>query len=136
MVLQQLFLFATAPSGCENQFLGLWPWYHYLPSKDFGVTIGHTYEKCAINSNFTFLSNSGSGDIPLILLAVIDDLLRIAGIVAIGFVVYGAFQYIASQGNPEGTARAQSTVINALLGLAVAIAAIAFVTFLGDRLGG
>ena len=92
-----------------------------------------SYPDCSIKS-FKFLGSSS--DMPLILLAVVDDLLRIAGIVAVGFVIYGAFQFIASQGNPEGTAKAQSTVINALLGLAVAIAAITFVSFLGDKLGG
>ena len=119
MILQQLSLFAA---NCEQPFFGLVPWYHYLY-----VDPAH----CEIK-NFNFLG----GDIPLVLLAVVDDLLRIAGIVAVGFVVYGAIQYIASQGSPDATAKAQSTVLNALIGLAIAIAAIAFVSFLGDKLGG
>jgi len=136
MILQQLFLFATAPSGCENDFFGLRTWYHYLPTSDFGVNVNGNNEACALNSHFTFISPGGATDIPLILLAVVDDLLRIAGIVAVAFVVYGAIQFIASQGNPEQTARAQSTVINALIGLAIAIISVAFVSFLGNRLGG
>ena len=136
MILQQLSLFGTAPPGCENDFFGLKGWYHYLPSSDFGVTInGHT-DKCALNSGFTFISSNSASDLPLIILAVVDDLLTIAGIVAVAFVIYGAVQYIASQGSPDQTARAQSTIINALIGMAVAIIAIAFVSFLGNKLGG
>jgi hypothetical protein len=140
MILQQLFIFATAPSGCENDFFGLRTWYHYLPSQDFKVTfkvngVAHT-EACAFNSNFNFLSSNGASDLPLILLAIVDDLLRIAGIVAVGFVLYGAIQYIASQGSPEATAKAQGTIINALIGMAIAVVSIAFVSFLGNKLGG
>jgi len=133
-MIERLFIFATAPSNCEHQFFGLIPWYHYLPADDFGgkASLG----ACNINSKFSFVPTSGSGDIPLILLAVIDDLLRVAGIVAIGFVIYGAIQYIASQGSPDATAKAQSTIINALIGLAIAIVSITFVSFLGRSLGG
>ncbi|HEY5442185.1 MAG TPA: hypothetical protein VIJ68_01455 [Candidatus Saccharimonadales bacterium] len=132
MMLQQLLLFATpyaAQSGCEKQFFGLTPWYAYLPASDF--------QGCDIH-DFTFFPTSSTslGDVPLVLLAVVDDLLRIAGIVAVGFVVYGAVQYIASQGSPDATSKAQSTIINALLGLAIAVLATAFVAFLGNKLGG
>jgi hypothetical protein len=69
-----------------------------------------------------------------VLLAVVDSLLRVAGIVAVAFVLVGAFRYISSSGNPEETARAQSTIINALIGVAIAVVSIAFVVFLGNQL--
>jgi hypothetical protein len=119
MFTQQLSLFAA---NCEQPFFGLVPWYHYL-----NVNAGN----CEVQ-NFNFLG----GDVALVLLAIVDDLLRVAGIVAIAFVVYGAIQYIASQGSPEATAKAQTTIINALIGMAIAITAIAFVSFLGNKLGG
>lgn len=130
MIFQQLylFLFANAPSGCEKSFFGLVPWYHYLNSSSF-----NSPPDCSIK-NFTFLG--ASGDLPLVVLAVVDDLLKIAGIVAVAFVVIGAFKYVGSQGDPEGTAKAQSTIINALLGTAIAIVAAVFVNFLGKQLGG
>jgi hypothetical protein len=109
---------------CKNGFFGLKPWFEYLKLNHDCEIVG-----------FNILPGGGEpSDIPLILLAVVDDLLRIAGIIAVGFVIYGAFQYVASQGSPEATARAQGTVINALLGLAVAIAAVATVSFIGSRL--
>lgn len=116
--------FATAPPGCSKPFLGLLPWYHYLPSDRF--------EGCDIKSFKVLGANS---DIPFVLLAIVDDLLRIAGIVAVAFIIVGATQLIISQGNSDDTAKARGTVINALIGLIIALVAIAFVNYLGDRLG-
>jgi hypothetical protein len=116
-----------ALDSCQkgHDFLGLIPWYHYLPADRF--------EGCDIKHFEVLGSNS---DIPLVLLAVVDDLLRIAAIVAVAFVIVGSIQLITSQGNPEDTGKAQSTIVNALIGLAVAIIAAAFVSFLGHKLGG
>ncbi len=120
-------LFGAAECN-SNGFFGLVPWYHYINDK------AH-FSGCDLNT-FTLLPRGGkSSDVPLVLLAVVDDLLRIAGIVAVAFVMIGAFKYVASQGNPEDTASAQSTIINALIGLVISIVAVAFVSFLGNQLG-
>lgn len=125
-------LFAIAPENCQKLFLGLKPWYYYLDSSP----PDSRFEGCDVK-HFVFLPKSATngGDVPLILLAIVDDLLRIAALVAIGFVLYGSIQMIASQGDPESTGRAQTTIINALVGLAIAIVATGFVAFLGSRLG-
>lgn len=113
-------------AACKSTtFLGLVPWYKYL---DFN-------NQCQVK-NFQLLPTStSSGDIPLILLAVIDDLLRIAGLIAVIFVIYGGVMYATSQGNPDQASKAQSTILNAVAGLAIAIVAVAFVTFIGNRIG-
>jgi len=118
-------LFATADS-CNKSggFFGLIPWWHYLPASDFNG--------CDIKS-FDILSANG---LPLILLAVVDDLLRIAGIIAVVYILYGAVLYLTSQGSPDQTQKAQSTLINALVGLGIAIVAVAVVSFVGSKLGG
>lgn len=132
----------------KSHFFGLEPWYQYIGG-ELDTSSGSCEVKC-----FNILDqgvipegqpNAGKpnknecgqvkSDVPMVILAVIDDLLRIAALVAIGFVLYGAFRYTASQGNPEQTAQAQSTIINALIGLAIATVAIAFVSFLGSKLG-
>lgn len=123
--LVHIFAVKSANGACdEPNFFGLVPWYHYL----------NVDGKCEI-LNFTVLNSGKSSDIPLILLAVVDDLLRIAGIVAVAFVIYGAIQYITSQGEPDKTAKAQSSIINALIGLGIAIIAVTLVTFIGNKLG-
>jgi len=128
-MLALLSIVATDACDKSGDFFGLLPWYHYLPAKQ-------DFSGCDL-INFNFLpSSTQASDVPLVMLAVIDDLLRIAGIVAVAFVVVGAVRYITSQGNPEQTAQAQSTVINALIGTAIAVAAATFVGFVGSRLGG
>lgn len=106
---------------CTKGFFGFKPWYHYLEMDS----------QCNIE-NFELLGSKS--DIPLILLAVIDDLLRLAGLVAVFFIIYGGIMYATSQGSADQTSKAQSTIINALAGLAVAIIAVVFVSFLGNRL--
>lgn len=126
----KLSLFADiAGNACKKgDFLGMLPWWYYLPQSDLDTST------CSIK-HFHFLSGSGHPDLPLVLMAIVDDVLRIAGVVAVAFVLYGAFQYVSSQGNPEQTAKAQSTVINALVGVAIASVSAIFVNFLGQKLG-
>lgn len=124
--LSHLHLFSTVATDCiKAGFFGLRPWYYYLPDDNFdGCTVRHFH---VLGSN---------SDFPLVLLAVVDDLLRIAALVAIGFVLYGSIQMITSQGSPDGATKARTTIINAVLGLAIAIVSVAFVSYLGSKLGG
>lgn len=127
---------ATAADQCNNKggFFGLEPWYHFMPDElypppncgihCFNILIQGTANECGQTNS----------DIPGVFLAVIDDLLRVAGLLAVGFIIVGSFQYVGSRGNPERTAQAQSTVISALTGLAIALVAVAFVSFIGSKL--
>lgn len=114
-----LTLMNFAVDCARGGFFGLPRWYKYLTLDN----------QCQV-TNFTV-----PGDLVLVALAVIDILLRIAGIVAVFFIVYAGIQYTTSQGNPDATAKAQSGLINALIGLALTVVAIAGVTFIGNRLG-
>jgi hypothetical protein len=119
-------LIAAVAQGCEKTFFGLVPWYHYLNVSG--------PPECEVS--FNLLPKGGrASDVPLVMVAIVDDLLRIAGIIALAMVIVGATQFITSQGNPEDRAKAQSTVINALIGMAVAIVAVAFVSFIGNKVG-
>ena len=113
----------------KGYFFGLIPWDYYLPDTDLDAST------CSIKHFHIFAGSGHSADLPLILIAVVDDLLRIAGLVAIGFVIVGAVRYTTSQGNPDDTAKAQSTIINALIGVALATVAVGIVSFLGKSLG-
>lgn len=100
------------------------PWYKYLPGEEVGGKCTPTFE--TVNGNYDYAKG-----IPLILMAVIEFLLRIAGLIAVGFIIFGSFQYITSQGSPEGLKGAKSTITNAIVGLVIAIFATGFVQFLG-----
>jgi len=117
--------FAAACS--EKTFFGLIPWYHYLNSA------GQLSSSCDV-TKFTVLGTNSS--FLLIGLAVVDDLLRIAGLVAVGYVIYAGIRYITSQGSPDETSKAQSTLMNALIGLVIAMVAVALVSFIGSKIGG
>ena len=80
-----------AAMDCTKNFFGLKPWFEYLDLNS----------KCEIVT-FTLLSKGGqSSDIPLILLAVIDDLLRIAGTILAIFAyafLYAFLQFLIPGG--------------------------------------
>jgi hypothetical protein len=132
MLFEKLFhFFALAPSGCETKFIGFNPWYHYLPAGDFGNGV----PKCDLNSNFSHNLLGNHTDVLLILVAVVDDLLQLAGLVALAFVIVGAIKFITSEGNSEAATNARSTIINALAGLAISLIAIVLVNFIGTQVG-
>lgn len=130
---------APASTACKkSDFFGLKPWYQYL-DKEFDHAANSSCDLKCFNVFPVENGNNDCGqnqsDIPLVLLAVIDDLLRIAGIVAVAYVIFGGFKYVSSQGNPEDTSKAQGTIINALIGMAVATVALLVVSFIGNAVG-
>jgi ABC-type Fe3+ transport system permease subunit len=109
----------TNQFACSSgSFLGFPTWYHYLPKANG-----------TCNPSLSSLN-----DVWLIVAAVIEILLRVAAIVAVVFVIYGAISYITSQGNPDTTAKARNTVINALVGLVIAISAAAIVAYIAGQI--
>ncbi len=111
---------AAACSTSIGGFLGFPTWYKYLNPQFSGG-----------NCNISF---SIPGDLPKVLLAIFEIILRVGGMVAVFFVIYGGFQYILSQGEPENTKGARSTIINALIGFAIAVSATAIVNLIGRNL--
>jgi hypothetical protein len=90
-------------------------WYKYLD----GVQ-----ENGACSVVFVFPDDLGK-----VAVALVEMLLRLAGAIAVGFVIYGGFRYILSQGSPDGTKAARETIINAMIGLIIAIIASTLVAF-------
>lgn len=104
----------TPGSGFE--FLKFPTWYKYLQGE---LTAGKCSPVIDLNS---------PGDVGRIVLAVVEILLRVGGLVALGFVIYGGFRYILSQGaagpgDVPRTVSARRTIINALIGLVIAMSA-------------
>ena len=119
MKFKALIHFAGAPCSPNAPLLGFPTWYQYLPSVD--------------GSNPCAPQISKLTDIWLIAAAIIEILLRVAAIAAVVFVIWGGVTYITSQGEPDKTAQARKTIINALAGLTIAVAAAALVTFIAGR---
>lgn len=69
-----------------------------------------------------------------VLLAVFEIILRIGGIAAVGFIIFGGFQYLISQGEPDRTKGAKNTILNAVIGLVVTLSASAIVNLIGRNI--
>src|SRR5690242_8784621 len=106
-VLTNLFAAPCAGGG----FLGFPTWYKYLN--------GNTDPGTGLCSP----SLTSLNDIWLVVAAIIEILLRLAAVMAVGFVIYGSISYMTSQGEPDKTTKAWHTIINALVGLGIAVIA-------------
>lgn len=122
--------FAAVKECKPPGFFSLPTWDKYL-----GVKYEKITDRCEVQ--FSLLTGSGNNkvfngsDVLLVGLGVIDILIRVAALVAVGFVIYGGIRYITSQGSPDATKGAQNTILTALIGLAITIVAAAVVAFLG-----
>jgi hypothetical protein len=122
--LMQLTRFFGATTPCDptvgaGSFLGLPHWYEFLPGQTDEIS-----GKCipVIHSINDFWA---------IALAIVEILLRIGGMVAVVYVIYGGFLYMTSQGEADRTSAAKSTILNALVGVVIVIIAIVAVNFVG-----
>lgn len=108
--------------ACQPKGISIIPtWYQYLDSK-----IDST-GRCS--PQFRFPDDSGA-----VLLALVDIMLRVGAIIAVGYVIYGGFQYLISQGEPDKITSARKTIQNALIGLVIASLATVIVTLVGGQL--
>jgi hypothetical protein len=110
----------SAGASCQEpatSFFGLPTWYKYLSFSG----------DCDIEFDM-------QQDIPKVALALFEIILRLGGLVAVGFVIYGGFQYILSQGEPDRLKGARGTIINALIGLAITISATVIVNLVAGSI--
>ena len=66
---------------------------------------------------------------------LLQILFGIIGALALLIIIIAGFRYIVSAGDPQKTANAKSTIIYALVGLAIAITAQAIIAFVVERVG-
>ena len=145
-----------ASCSTDVTFLGIPAWYKYLevasitPTDKNGAPTGDPI--CQVVGPCVWLEgNTGGGepgkstdqcapnqtriDIPRVVqrvaIVVLDMLLRIAGIVAFGFLVYSGFRFVLSGGDSNKAKVARETAFNAAIGLGIAIVATGIVSFIG-----
>jgi cbb3-type cytochrome oxidase subunit 3 len=110
--------------GCDldDSFLGLPTWYKYLESDEDSTgrcnpTIENTQAALPIG------------------IAILEGMIRLAGLVAVVMIFIGGFRFITSQGNPESAKSARMTAINALIGLVIVMIATVVVSYIGRNIG-
>lgn len=78
---------------------------------------------------------AASGDVSSIetfIKSVIGILVKLAGLVAAGFFVWGGFGYITSSGNPEMLDRSKRTILYSAIGLAIVLGAFVLTNIVTD----
>lgn len=110
---------AACGSGTDSSFLSFPTWHRNLQCKGSSVD----------------LESKGIGpSVVIILLNIVDMALRLVGMVAVAFVIWGGFQYIIARGEPGNIAKAKLTLAHAIAGLIVGIASSAIVGFISGSI--
>ena len=120
----------SAAAECEKRLLGIPPWYRGLtgPAPD-----------CTIKSP-TELSGATESDklrsfIILIALNAIEMATVITAYIATFFILYGGFMFITSGSSSSGIEKARHTILNAIIGLAIALGATAILNLIYGVVG-
>ena len=79
---------------------------------------------------------SGNGiSITSLLTTVTDTLIFIVGAISVIMIIIGGIRYVVSAGNATHVTAAKNTIMYAIVGLVISIAAYAIVTFIFNQLG-
>ena len=114
-----------ADDACSNKgkILTLKPWYSGLTNSD-----------CSLKNPGTD-TNSQANYIWKIALNIVDDLLQLIGYATVGYIIYGGFLMMTSNGAPDKAARGRKTIMSAAIGLVIALASVALVNFISSKIG-
>ena len=117
--------FADDNDTCSNKgkILTLKPWYSGLTNND-----------CSLRSPGAD-ANSQANYIWKIALNIVDDLLQLIGYTTIGYIMYGGFLMMTSNGASDKAARGRKTIMSAAIGLVIALASVALVNFISSKIG-
>ena len=113
----------TDAKDCEKPILGIHPWFRSLAVVENG--------KCVIASPGQPLASGKTLEIQGFVLRIALNIIEIAlgaiGYIAFFFVLYGGFQFLTGGSNPGQIEKARKTILNAVIGLVIAIGAVAVV---------
>lgn len=104
---------ASASAQCGGGFLTLPPWYRGVVDGECKITPPPGDEQGLTRYIWTIVLN------------VIEIVMQIIAYIAVAFIIYGGFLYMTSNGRPDAAAQGLKTIINATVGLALAVGAVA-----------
>ena len=109
--------------ACNSGFLGFPAWYR-----------GLTNAICDVVSPVANASDDSgislSGFIWTIVLNIVEMAMVAVAYVTVFFILYGGFQFLTSQGAPEGMAKAKTTITNAVIGLVISLVAVGLINYI------
>ena len=107
----------------KGRILTLKPWYDGLTKVDCSIKdIGSDADSQA---NFIWR----------VVLNIVDDLLQLIGYTTVGYIMYGGFLMMTSNGAPDKAAHGRKTIMSAAIGLVIALASVALVNFISSNIG-
>lgn len=115
------------PCAGSTGFLALPPWYDGLTEARDGdcEIMSPNDEKVGGISNFIWI----------IVLNVVEMILRASAYASVAFIIYGGYKYMISAGSPDGMVGARKTILNAVIGLVISLAAVAIVNTVSGSIG-
>ena len=77
----------------------------------------------SVSPVFAQTTTGGVSQIQSFIQSIIQVMITLAGLVSVGFFVWGGFGYITSSGNPESLDRSKKTILYSAIGLAIVLGA-------------
>ena len=109
-----------ADATCSKSILGLRPWYRGLVTRD-----GTKDNQCRIGT----IAEDGNGNtkvapfVWVIILNLMYDASLLSSLVATGFIVWGGYKYITSEGDPSKVMTGKKIITGAVIGLILTVSA-------------
>ena len=69
-------------------------------------------------------------DLWRIAIVIIEDIIKIGGYLAVGYMIWGGFKYVKSQGDPGEITQSRTIITNSVIGLIIVLIAVAIVQFI------
>lgn len=107
---------AYAAPCSENQRLFTFPYWY----KGLAITVDNQCEIIINNIN----------DFWQIVINILEIGIQLVAYFALGYVIWGGFKYIKSEGNPNKVGEAKTTILYALIGMGLALSSVAMVNFI------
>jgi hypothetical protein len=104
-------------TGDLASFLGLKNWDACLEKDDKGVP------------QFKDLA-----DLWRIAIVIIEDIIKIGGYLAVGYLIWGGFKYIKAQGEPGELTQSRTIITNSIIGLVIVLISVAIVQFIAGMI--
>lgn len=112
----------AAAGPCETSLLGIPPWYR-----------GMTNDDCSIKNPNDL--GGISAFIWRIVLNIIQIALVLIAYIAGFFILYGGFLFMTGGSNPSQVEKARKSILNAVVGLAISLSAVAITNFVFEIVG-
>lgn len=113
----------TANAACNTRLLTFPAWYDGLVKGD-----------CSVKSPAE--AGGLSVFIWTIALNVIDMAMQAVGYISVGFIIRGGFKYMTAIGDPGEVAKAKKIIMDATIGLILAVFSVAIVNFISEAIVG